>query len=53
MRPSIITMLAALALAWAAHAQFTAGTVASYAGQTFSTGGVTYQFVEKRLNRRS
>ncbi|MDE3066254.1 MAG: hypothetical protein KGJ60_01755 [Verrucomicrobiota bacterium] len=44
MRPSIITVLAALALAWAVHAQCTAGTVASYAGQTFSAGGVTYTF---------
>ena len=32
------------ALAWSAHAQFTAGTVASYAGQSFTTGGVTYSF---------
>jgi hypothetical protein len=36
--------LALLALVWSTHAQFTAGTVASYAGQSFTTGGVTYSF---------
>ncbi len=40
----IIAVLPALAFCEVAQAQFTAGTVASYAGNSFSTGGVTYTF---------
>jgi hypothetical protein len=46
-RVNTFTVIARLAALWftkPAHAQFAAGTVASYAGQSFTTGGVTYTF---------
>jgi hypothetical protein len=41
---AIPVLLAASTLTQIADAQFTAGTVASYAGKTLITGGVTYTF---------
>ena len=41
---AIITWRVALASTKASLAQFTAGTVASYAAGCFTTGGVTYWF---------
>jgi hypothetical protein len=41
---AVSALIPALAFCEVAQAQFTAGTVASYAGQGFTTGGVTYSF---------